>query len=254
MCGRYASSRSADDLAAEFEVDQVDVQEKLNPDYNVAPTKKAPVVLARLPKDAPDDAEPVRQLRTLTWGLVPSWSKEPKLGRMINARAETVHEKPSFRRPFARRRLIVPIDGFYEWFPTEQLGKSGKPLKQPFFLHPQSGGVLPLAGLYEFWRDKDKEKDDPDAWLITFTIITTSATDDVGHIHDRMPMTVAPDNWVAWLDPRLDDADAVRQLMAPPPTGSLEIYPVSKQVNNVRNNGPELLEPLPVEEAGEDAS
>ena len=254
MCGRYASSRSADDLAAEFEVDQVDVQEQLSPDYNVAPTKKAPVVLSRLPKDAADDADPVRQLRTLTWGLVPSWSKEPKLGRMINARAETVHEKPSFRRPFARRRLIVPIDGFYEWFPTEQVGKSGKPLKQPFYLHPKSGGVLPLAGLYEFWRDKEKADGDPDAWLITFTIITTSATDDVGHIHDRMPMTVAPENWEAWLDPRLDDVDAIRKLMAPPPAGSLDIYPISKQVNNVRNNGPELLEPLPAEGADEGAS
>jgi putative SOS response-associated peptidase YedK len=254
MCGRYASSRSADDLAAEFEVDQIDVQEQLSPDYNVAPTKKSPVVLARLPKGAPDDAEPVRQLRTLTWGLVPSWSKEPKLGRMINARAETVHEKPSFRRPFAKRRLIIPIDGFYEWFPTEQLGRSGKPLKQPFYLHPKDGDVLPLAGLYEFWRDKEKPDGDPDAWLVTYTIITTSATDDVGHIHDRMPMTVAPENWEAWLDPRLDDVDAIRKLMAPPPAGSLEIYPVSKQVNNVRNNGPELVDPLPAEGADEDAS
>lgn len=249
MCGRYASSRSADDLAAEFEVDQIDVQEQLRPDYNVAPTKKAPVVLSRLPKDAPDDAEPVRQLRTLTWGLVPSWSKEAKLGRMINARAETVHEKPSFRRPFAKRRAIIPIDGFYEWFPTQKLGKSGKPLKQPFYLHRADGGVLPLAGMYEFWRDKERGDDDPDAWLVTFTIITTNATDDVGHVHDRMPMTVAPQNWKDWLDPRLDDADAVRELMAPPPVGSLEIFPVSTQVNNVRNNGPELREPLPLEDS-----
>jgi putative SOS response-associated peptidase YedK len=249
MCGRYASSRSADDLAAEFEVDQVDVQEKLSPDYNVAPTKLAPVVLSRLPKDAPDDAVPVRQLRTLKWGLVPSWSKEAKLGRMINARAETVHEKPSFRRAFKTRRLIVPVDGFYEWFPTQKLGKSGKPLKQPFYLHPKSGGVLPLAGLYEFWRDREREDGDPDAWLVTYTIITTNATDDVGHVHDRMPMTVSPEHWKDWLDPRLDDADAIRELMAPPPPGTLEIYPVSTQVNNVRNNGPELREPLPVEEA-----
>jgi putative SOS response-associated peptidase YedK len=249
MCGRYASSRSADDLAAEFEVDQIDVQEQLSPDYNVAPTKKAPVILSRLPKDAPDDAEPVRQLRTLTWGLVPSWSKEPKLGRMINARAETVHEKPSFRRPFARRRAIIPIDGFYEWFPTQKLGKSGKPLKQPFYLRPADGGVLPLAGMYEFWRDKEKADDDPDAWLVTFTIITTNATDDVGHVHDRMPMMVAPERWKDWLDPRLTEADAARELMAPPPAGSLEIFPVSTQVNNVRNNGPELREPLPLDEA-----
>src|SRR5262245_63609437 len=111
MCGRYASSRSADDLAAEFEVDQIDVQEQLSPDYNVAPTKKSPVVLARLPKDAPDDAEPVRQLRTLTWGLVPSWSKEPKLGRMIQARAETGHRKGGCPRRRGGRRPRGPVAG-----------------------------------------------------------------------------------------------------------------------------------------------
>jgi len=125
--------------------------------------------------------------------LVPSWSKEAKLGRMINARAETVHEKSSFRRAFKSRRLLVPISGFYEWFPTQQLGRSGMPLKQPFYLHPKDDAVLALAGLYEFWLDKSKAEDDPDRWLTTFTIITTTATDDVGHIHDRMPMTAAPE-------------------------------------------------------------
>jgi putative SOS response-associated peptidase YedK len=104
-----------------------------------------------------------------------------------------------------------------------------------------------LAGLYEFWRDKDKQSDDPDAWLITFTIITTNATDDVGHIHDRMPMTVRPEDWEAWLDPRLTKVDTIRGLMAPPPPGSLDIYPVSTAVNNMRNNGPELIEPVPPE-------
>ncbi len=163
---------------------------------------------------------------------------------MINARAETVHEKPSFRRAFATRRLIVPISGFYEWFPTQQIGKGGKPLKQPFYLHPEDDDVLALAGLYEFWRDKDKPSDDPDAWLITFTIITTTATDDVGHIHDRMPMTIAKSDWEAWLDPRINDVDDIRRLMAPPPQGSLDIYAVTTAVNSVKNNGPELLEPL----------
>ncbi|HWD78620.1 MAG TPA: SOS response-associated peptidase [Kribbella sp.] len=244
MCGRYASTRSREDLLGEFEIDATNVDEQaVEPDYNVAPTKLSPVVLARPPRDD-KDGEPVRQLRQLKWGLVPSWSKTPQLGRMINARAETVHEKPSFRRAFASRRLIVPISGFYEWFPTQQLGKGGKPLKQPFYLHRKDDDVLALAGLYEFWRDKEKAPDDDRAWLITFTIITTTATDDVGHIHDRMPMTVAKKDWQAWLDPRLNDVDDIRALMAPPPQGSLDIYAISTAVNSVKNNGPELLEPL----------
>jgi len=123
-----------------------------------------------------------------------------------------------------------------------------EPLKQPIYLHPKDADhVLPLARLYEFWRDKDKPSDHPEAWLITFTIITTNATDEVGHIHDRMPMTVRPENWEAWLDPRVTKAENVRRLMAPPPPGSLDIYPVSTAVNNLRNNGPELIEPVPAE-------
>jgi putative SOS response-associated peptidase YedK len=201
-------------------------------------------VLARPPRDA-RDADPVRQLRSLKWGLVPSWAKDPKIGsRLINARAETVHEKPAFRRAFATRRLLVPVSGFYEWFPTQQVATSGKPVKQPFYLRPKDEGVLALAGIYEFWRDPGKPRDDAEAWLTTFTIITTNATDDVGHIHDRMPMTVNRDNWRRWLDPRINEPDDVRALMTPPPTGSLDVYPVSKAVNNVRNNGPQLIEPL----------
>ena len=247
MCGRYASTRSRDDLVETFDIDTARAEEALDPDYNVAPTKTSPVVLARRPKDSSDDTEPVRQLRNFTWGLVPSWSKEPKLGRMINARAETVHEKPAFRRSFASRRLIVPISGFYEWFTTEQVGKSGRRLKRPFYLHPKDGEVLALAGLYEFWRDDDKPSGDPDAWLTTFTIITTRATDDVGHIHDRMPMTVGSDDWRDWLDPRIGDPSRLRSLMAPPAPGSLDIYPVTTAVNKAENNGPELLDAIPPE-------
>jgi len=248
MCGRYAMRQSVGELADRFGVDPSNTDEALAPDFNVAPMKAAPVVVARLPRDAEQAGEPVRQVRNMRWGLVPSWAKEAKLGRMINARAESVHEKPAFRRAFATRRGIVPVSGFYEWFETQQIGGSGKPLKQPFYLHPKDADqVLPLAGLYEFWRDKDKQSDAPDAWLITFTIITTNATDDVGHIHDRMPMTVRPEDWEAWLDPRVSTVDTIRGLMAPPPPGSLDIYPVSTAVNNVRNNGPELIKPVPAE-------
>nr|WP_241999328.1 MULTISPECIES: SOS response-associated peptidase [Kribbella] len=167
--------------------------------------------------------------------------------RMVNARAETVHEKPSFRAAFKSRRALIPVDAFYEWLETEQISESsGKPLKQPFALRPAGGESLALAGLYEFWRDKSKPDDDPDAWVPTYTIITTTATDEVGRIHDRMPMAIAKAHWDDWLDPRNQATDDLLALMAPPLDGSLEMYAVSTAVNNVRNNGPDLLQPLEV--------
>lgn len=244
MCGRYASTRSRDELTEIFDVDSERADPPLAPDYNMAPTKTAPVVVARPPRED-RDADPVRQLRNLRWGLVPSWAKDPKIGsRMINARTETVAEKPAFRRAFASRRGLVPASGFYEWLPTEQLGRSGKPLKQPFYLHHKDDQPLTLAAIYEFWRDDSKPDDAEDAWLISYSIITTTATDDVGRVHDRMPMAVAKDNWQKWLDPRTSAGEA-KELMDPPPTGSLDIYAITTAVNDVKNNGSELLDPLP---------
>ncbi|WP_241962327.1 SOS response-associated peptidase [Rhodococcus opacus] len=124
-----------------------------------------------------------------------------------------------------------------------------KTLKQPYYIHPAESDILPLAGIFDFWRNPDVPDDDPDAWLITFCVITTNATDDVGHIHDRMPMSVAPENWADWFDPTNTDIDYARSLMAPPAPGSLVTYPVSKAVNNVRNNGEDLLKPITVEDA-----
>ena len=244
MCGRYATTLSGEELGNTFDI-QTSVSDLFLPaDYNMAPTKLAPVVLARPPRDEPG-AEPVRQLRLLRWGLIPSWAKGPSIGsRMINARAETVATKPAFRRAFAARRALVPAAGFYEWFPTQQLNRAGKPLKQPFFLHPKDGGTLAFAGIYEFWRDDTRPAEGDDAWLVTYAIITTTATDDIGHLHDRMPMTVTPDNWTNWLDPRTKP-DHAFALMASPPAGSLHAYAVTTAVNNVRNNGPELLDALP---------
>jgi putative SOS response-associated peptidase YedK len=245
MCGRYASSRSPQDLAEEFEVQQVDVREKLEPDYNVAPTKGVYAVLSRPPSDD-RDAPPVRRLRTLTWGLVPSWAKDPAIGnRMINARAETVAEKPAFRRAFAARRCLLPADGYYEWYQTQQKSKAGRPLKQPFFIRPKDGSVLAMAGLYEIWRDPSRDRDDEQAFRWTCTIITTTAEDSLGHIHDRMPMLVEPDDYEAWLDPALSDPERLGRLLVPASPGRLEAYPVSTEVNSVKNNGPHLLDPLP---------
>jgi putative SOS response-associated peptidase YedK len=252
MCGRYASSRRPEDLVEEFEIDKVEVKESLAPDYNVAPTKPVYAVLQRPPRDAEEaaPASPERQLRVLTWGLVPFWAKDPSIGnKMINARMETVHEKPAFRRAFASRRCLLPADGYYEWYPTSLKTKAGKPLKQPFYIHPADGGVMAMAGLYEIWRDPTRDEDDPDRFRWTCTVLTTTAEDAVGHIHDRMPLLVEPERYAAWLDPESSDPDDLRGLLVPAAPGRLEAYPVSTEVNNVRNNGPDLLAPLPPEEA-----
>lgn len=238
MCGRYASSRTSDDLAEEFEVVETRIAESLEPDYNVAPTKQVHAVVERA-----DPAE--RQLRALTWGLVPSWAKDPSIGnRMINARMETVAEKPAYRKAFASRRALLPADGYFEWYPTSRTDARGKPVKQPFFIRPRDGGVLAMAGLYEIWRDPTRADDDPQRFRWTCTVLTTQAEDVLGHIHDRMPLMVERERWHAWLDPTTPGDTS---LLVPAAPGRLEAYPVSTAVGNVRNNGPQLVEPLPVE-------
>ncbi|MDL4771987.1 MULTISPECIES: SOS response-associated peptidase [Thermomonosporaceae] len=250
MCGRYATARARQELLDQFQVQVDAVEGDLQPDYNVAPTKDVPAVLVRRPKDAPEEEAPVRQLRTVRWGLVPSWAKDLSVGaRMINARAETVDEKPAFRRAFAQRRCLLPADGYFEWYTLQDQGpgaaldpaqpqkKAKKPQKQPFYIRPKHGGVMAMAGLYELWKSPEGE------WVWTATVITTDAPDDVGRIHDRMPMVVEPDRWDAWLDPGLTEAAGVRELLVPAMAGTMEAFPVSKAVNNVKNNGPELIEP-----------
>jgi putative SOS response-associated peptidase YedK len=246
MCGRYAAAKDPDALAEEFEV-VARPEEALAPDFNVAPTKKVYLVLDRVVEAAAE-----RALVIGRWGLVPSWAKDPSIGsRMINARAETVAQKPAFRRAFAKRRCLVPADGYYEWYlptsPDAPVGKGGKPVKQPFFIHPADGSSLAMAGLYEWWRDKSRDDEDPHAWWLTCTVITTESSDDVGRIHDRMPMTISEVDREAWLDPAVG-ADAASGLLTPAMAGSLASYPVSTLVNSVRNNGPELLAPLPAED------
>lgn len=164
---------------------------------------------------------------------------------MINARVETVHEKPAYRRAFAKRRCLLPADGFYEWEPVPAAG-SVKAYKQPYFIRPEDGEVMAMAGLYEFWRDPAvTDDDDPAAWWATCTIITTEATDAAGRVHPRMPLALAPADYEAWLDPSHQDPDALRALLAAPAGGRLDVRAVSTAVNNVRNNGPELLEAPP---------
>lgn len=256
MCGRFASARKRQELLEEFGVQRDRVVEPLRPDYNVAPTKPVYAVVTRRPEDAskedgagPDEAQPkaaegegVRELRVVRWGLVPFWAKDISIGsRLINARAETVASKPAFRHAFARHRCLLPADGFYEW---EKSGDSKGARKQPHYIRREDGGVLAFAGLYELWRDKDRPDDDPDSWLWTATIITTRAEDEVGRIHDRMPMVIEPGRWADWLDPAAPSTEALHGLMTPAASVHLTTYPVSTEVNSVRHNDPGLIEPM----------
>lgn len=246
MCGRYASSSRPEDLIEEFEVVEPRIAAPLEPDFNVAPTKEVYAVMERPPSRESDEPAQ-RQLRVLTWGLVPSWAKDPKIGnRMINARMETVAEKPAYKRAFAVRRCLLPADGYFEWYDTDEPSTGGKPRKQPFFIRPADGGVLAMAGLYEIWRDPSRAEDDPARFKWSCTVITTDAEDDLGRIHDRMPLMVAPDQWADWLDPTVTAGADLLGLLEPAAPGRLRAFPVSTLVSNVRNNGPELVEPLPL--------
>ena len=272
MCGRYASARRRIELLEEFRIERDRVPEPLEPDYNVAPTRRVYAVITREPRPSEDaeDTEAAaeqtpdgpsglaRELRVVRWGLVPFWAKDPKIGsRLINARAETVASKPAFRHAFKRNRCLLPADGYYEWqrpdgsSQDEPGGKGG--VKQPYFITRGDGGPLAFAGLYELWRDAALPDDHERAWLWTATIITTSAPDELGQIHDRMPMVIEPDRWADWLDPAASDPADLAALLAPAASSGLISYPVSTAVNSVRNNGPELLERIALAPPGEDA-
>ena len=220
MCGRYACSRSAADLQAHFEVDEPP-EKVLPPSWNVAPTDPVYAVLER---------HGVRRLQVLRWGLVPSWAKDAKVGaRMINARRETLADKPAFRSAYRRRRCLVPADGYFEW---QRQGTR----TQPWFLSGRDGSPLAMAGLYELWRGPD------DAVRWTCTVVTTDAADDHGDIHDRTPLLVPREAWARWLDPAVDDPGV--DLLVPGTAGVLSAWPVGDEVGNVRHDGPGLVVPV----------
>jgi len=258
MCGRYASSARPEDLVEEFDIEADRTREPVRsilsslqsppagqPDFNVAPTKAAPVVLTRA-AGGHSGAAAERQLRLLTWGLVPSWAPDIKVGlRLINARSESVLGKPSFARAAAFRRCLVPADGWYEWqvSPTARDPK-GRPRKQPFFIHRSDGHPMAMAALYEFWRDTSVAQDDPDAWLSTYAIITTRAEPGLDRIHDRQPLVLERESWQDWLNPIQNDLSRVKAHLESSAPGRFDAYPVSAAVNSSRSNGARLLEPL----------
>ncbi|HET6873920.1 MAG TPA: SOS response-associated peptidase [Acidimicrobiales bacterium] len=237
MCGRYTSTSTIADLASVFEVDEVRT-EPLPLRWNVAPS--VPVYAVALSKKDPEKG-PHRVLGTFRWGLVPSWAKDPKTGnKMINARAEGIVSKPSYRAAIARRRCLIPADEFYEW--QRRTASDGRPAgKLPYAFRRRDGAPMALAGIWEVWRDPS----DPDAELLrTCAIITTGANELMEPIHDRMPVVLESSDWEAWLDPGTG-MEVVEGLMVPAAPSILEAWPVSSQVNKVTNEGPQLLDRLP---------
>jgi len=241
MCGRYASTRSAEDLVSEFDAVDASEGEQLHPDYNVAPTDRVHVV--RRSRRAPELAAAgalagggavmgsERVVSVARWGLVPSWAKDPGMGaRMLNARAESLVEKPAFRAAFARRRCLVPADGWFEWTPRQNA-----PGKQAYFMTPSGGGGLVFAGLWEVWGSGEDR-------LYTCTVVTTEAVGPLAAVHDRMPLVLPLHRWAAWLGEE-GTADPA-MLLAPSPielVEAVEIRPVGPAVGNVRNKGSELV-------------
>lgn len=239
MCGRYTSTSPPAVLAEQFAVDDVKLEEDLEPRWNVAPTLPVLVV-------AESRSSGRRRLGTMRWGLVPSWAKDISIGnKMINARAESVADKPAYRRALSRRRCIIPADAFYEWKVVgESSGARGskKKLKQPYAIARADGRPLAFAGLWEVWHDPEDRDGEP---LRSCVIITTKANDALSAIHDRMPVVLEPEDWGRWLDPKVEDADAVTGLLVPAPSEDFVLWPVRPLVNSPGNEGPELVEPAP---------
>lgn len=242
MCGRFVSASSADSIAEYFGA--AFGGEALGENYNVAPTNDIYGVVA--------DPDGSLQLRVFHWGLIPSWAKERKIGsRMINARSETLAEKPAFKSVFRRHRCLIPMDGFYEWkaaTPDGPVTAKGKPAKQPMFIHSENGEPLAAAGLWSAWREPEADSGesghDGDQWLHSATIVTTSANSTMRPVHDRMPVILPKSLWAEWLDPGMHDTDRLSQLLLPAADDLLVLHPVSTEVNNVRNKGPELTAPV----------
>lgn len=219
MCGRYSLTQPIKTLKEHFKAIAVALEHDAR--YNIAPSQPVPIVL---------NGEQEREIHTLRWGLIPSWSKDPAMGnRLINARAETVHEKPSFRSSFKKRRCLVPADGFYEW----QVRGEGK---IPNYIRMRTGGLFAFAGLWSEW-DSGKEI------LRTFTIITTSANRNLESIHHRMPVILLPDQYDDWTASETS-ADHLRELLKPLGEGLLDHYEISKTVNSPKNDNAECIQPV----------
>jgi len=243
MCGRIALYSEPDFLARVFDAQlALDVETDGRPSWNIGPMRS--VVAVADVSDGPDGGVH-RELGRYRWGLVPSWASDPSVGnRTFNARAETVATKPSFRAAFTTRRLAVVADGFYEWTPAKGTAK------QPYYFTRADGRPLALAGLWEQWWGGPGSRDAPTAErpvLRTCTVITTAAGPDMGDIHHRMPVVLEPGVLGEWLDPANGDTPELESLLVPAPAGTLAHRAVGREVGNVRNDGPGLIEAVAVD-------
>jgi putative SOS response-associated peptidase YedK len=221
MCGRFTQAQIADLDREVFKLLNVPA---LPPRYNLAPTQDAATVRQRPSGE--------RRLHLLRWGLIPSWAKNPTIGnRLINARAETLSEKPAFEAAYRYRRCLIPTDGFYEWMKTDHG-------KQPYYLRLHDGGVFAFAGLWERWSDEGHRP------IETFTIITTEPNELLQPIHNRMPVILLQQHYDAWLDPANQDVEHLRDLLRPYPASEMAAHPVSTFVNSPHNDGPECVRPV----------
>lgn len=226
MCGRFTQQRPSAELAALFDAE--DRAQSPGGRFNLAPQQSGLVVVER--EDLGRAIVPYR------WGLIPTWAKDARIGnRLINARAETVATTPAFRSSFAKRRCLVPADGFYEW---ERMTPE---IRQPNLIRRTDGDPMAFAGLWSVWRDPTTPDAEP---VRTFSIITTGANATMAPIHDRMPVILPASAWATWLAPAPGEPGELLALLQPAPDGLLEAYPVSKRVNSVRNEGPDLVVPL----------
>lgn len=245
MCGRFVASRPVEDIARLLDVDEVEVPPELSaPRWNVAP--QATVLAVTSSRQTPG----LRRLSAYRWGLVPWWAKDPSIGsRAFNAKAETLSDRPMFRGAIASQRCIIPADAFYEWAPAGPGERKGR--KQPWCFRAPDSGLLFLGGLWDKWRSRGAG---PEETLRTCTIITTGANEVVGRVHDRMPVLISGEDLDEWLsaDP-LTEAE-LNRLVRPAPIETLESYRVSTRVNDAREEGPELDEPIALEPEDEKPS
>ncbi len=228
MCGRYRLSRRKQIVEEYFDTAS-DVQDWA-PRYNIAPSQQIPVIRQH-PK------EPVRQISTMRWGLIPSWAKDPSISaQMINARSETAAMKPAFRDPLKFRRCLIPADGFYEWRRT---GKT----KQPYCFEVNGGELFAFAGLWDRWKDPSGN------WIKTCSILTTTPNAVTSAVHDRMPVILDPAHYDLWLDPGMQNVAAISELLKPYDTRLMRCYPVSTRLNHVANDDEECSRPVQIAEA-----
>ena len=226
MCGRYQVHTPIEQIARQFDAVVTNDAAMLAPRYNVAPSLKVPAVRIR---------DSTRELAALTWGLVPNWSKDLSGTKPINARAETVFDTPAFRTGIRRRRCLLPADGFYEW-------QQRSDRRQPWHIGMLDGSLFAFAGVWDYWKSAEQT-------VVSCAIVVTGANELIAKIHHRMPVIIAPADYARWLDPSLNEPKQIEELLVPYPADEMRAYPISTRVNNAKNEGADLIQPIPNEQA-----